>query len=226
MARLLSKKKTAPGKDRALFLLRNEKMMHCVSSRDSMTREYWGRVGGLLIEEPTVVPRSSGQGRRFVDALIVPNRETARIELPMFDPSLLRGEEVIVVQTKRSRLGAYLAGQAIFSSRLVENWLPGTAGAFRRTRLSERPGDGAARRGARSRNRHARRVRVTGRKQVAGAQAPGALLEVGRRHPDRAVLASSGRGRLRLSRGGDHPARRREPEGGTQKRRSHSKANG
>jgi hypothetical protein len=43
-----------------------------------MTREYWGRVGGLLIEEPTVVPRSSGQGRRFVDALIVPNRETAR----------------------------------------------------------------------------------------------------------------------------------------------------
>ena len=53
-----------------------------------------------------------------------PNRDTARIEQSPFDPSLLRGEEVIVVQTKRSRLGSYLAGQAIFSPRLVESWLP------------------------------------------------------------------------------------------------------
>jgi hypothetical protein len=36
-----------------------------------MTRRYWERVGGTLLEEYPVVPRSRGIGRRVVDAVII-----------------------------------------------------------------------------------------------------------------------------------------------------------
>jgi hypothetical protein len=37
---------------------------------------------------------------------------------------LVRDKDVIVVQTKCSRLGTYLGGQAVFSPGLVRDWLP------------------------------------------------------------------------------------------------------
>jgi hypothetical protein len=95
-----------------------------------MTLAYWKEVGGLLVEELEVVPARRGvQGRRCVDALILPNRPRGRIQKPRgaFTAAMVRGEDVVVVQTKRHRLGTYLLGQAAFSRLLVERLLrPGS----------------------------------------------------------------------------------------------------
>jgi hypothetical protein len=77
---------------------------------------YWNEVGGTLCEEYRVVSRSRTCAARWVDAIILPNRPKARIRGSQV---ALTGEDVIVVQAKASRLGMYLAGQAILSARLV-----------------------------------------------------------------------------------------------------------
>ena len=84
-----------------------------------MTRRYWERMGGTLLEEYLVVPRSRGVGRRVVDAVIIvggDHRIAFRAENVSLD-----GHDLIVVQTKASRLGMYLLGQALFSCLLVED---------------------------------------------------------------------------------------------------------
>ena len=84
-----------------------------------MTRRYWENVGGTLLEECLVVPRSPGVGRRVVDAVIIvggDHRIASRAENISLD-----GHDLIVVQTKASRLGMYLLGQALFSRLLVED---------------------------------------------------------------------------------------------------------
>ena len=83
-----------------------------------MTRRYWARVGGTLFEEYLVVPRGPGVGQRLIDAVIVVDgdrRIASRSERVSFD-----GHDLIVVQTKASRLGMYLLGQALFSRLLIE----------------------------------------------------------------------------------------------------------
>jgi hypothetical protein len=84
-----------------------------------MTRRYWKRVGGTLLEEYLVVPRGPGVGRRLVDAVIVLDGEN-RIASPGESVSL-DGRDLIVVQTKAYRLGMYLMGQALFSRVLIED---------------------------------------------------------------------------------------------------------
>jgi hypothetical protein len=84
-----------------------------------MTRRYWERVGGTLLEEYPVVLRSRGIGRRVVDAVIIvggDHRIASRAENVSLD-----GHDLIVVQTKASRLGMYLLGQALFSRLLIED---------------------------------------------------------------------------------------------------------
>lgn len=81
-----------------------------------ITRWYWGKIGGLLIEEFPVVKASPGQGPRYLDGLIVLGEPTARTTSRDFD---LKGRDVIVIQTKASRLGMYLMGQCLFSRDLV-----------------------------------------------------------------------------------------------------------
>lgn len=81
-----------------------------------LTRWYWEKVGGLLIEEYPVVKASALQGKRFLDGLIVLGEPTARTSSQEFD---LKGRDVIVVQTKAKRLGMYLMGQCLFSRDLV-----------------------------------------------------------------------------------------------------------
>ena len=56
------------------------------------------------------------QGKRHVDGLIVLGEPTSRTGPINFD---LQGRDVIVIQTKASRLGMYLMGQCLFSRDLV-----------------------------------------------------------------------------------------------------------
>ena len=83
-----------------------------------MTRRYWQRVGGTLIEEYLIVPRAPGVGRRLLDAVIILDGERRRIASPAKSVSL-DGHDLIVVQTKATRLGMYLMGQAFFSRELI-----------------------------------------------------------------------------------------------------------
>jgi hypothetical protein len=83
-----------------------------------MTRRYWERVGGTLLEEYIVVRRRPGVGQRVVDAVIIVDG-AHRIASPKESISL-DGHDLIVVQTKASRLGMYLMGQAFFSRELIK----------------------------------------------------------------------------------------------------------
>ena len=87
------------------------------------TRKYWESVGGLLIEEFMLVPKSKDgkQAQRLLDGLIVLGEEK-RIENAHSFP--LEGRDVIAVQTKANRLGMYLMGQAYFSRELLKSFNP------------------------------------------------------------------------------------------------------
>lgn len=84
-----------------------------------MTRRYWERVGGTLLEEYPVVSRGPGVGQRLIDAVIIVDGDH-RIASPEERVSL-DGHDLIVVQTKAYRLGMYLLGQALFSRVLIED---------------------------------------------------------------------------------------------------------
>ena len=84
-----------------------------------MTRRYCKRVGGILLEEYLVVPRSPGVRQRLIDAVIVLDGEY-RIASKGENVSL-DGHDLVVVQTKAYRLGMYLMGQALFSRMLIED---------------------------------------------------------------------------------------------------------
>ena len=81
------------------------------------TRMYWESVGGLLIEEFIAVSGTKHQGRRPVDGLIVLGEDKALSSNTTYD---IIGKDVIVIQTKQSRLGMYLLGQAYFSKILIQ----------------------------------------------------------------------------------------------------------
>jgi hypothetical protein len=81
-----------------------------------LTRWYWEKVGGLLIEEFPVVKASPNQAKRLLDGLIVLGEPTSRTSSREFD---LTDRDVIVIQAKAKRLGMYLMGQCLFSRDLV-----------------------------------------------------------------------------------------------------------
>ena len=81
------------------------------------TRMYWESIGGLLIEEFIAVSGTKHQGRRPVDGLIVLGEDKALSSDTTYD---IAGKDVIVIQTKQSRLGMYLLGQAYFSKVLIQ----------------------------------------------------------------------------------------------------------
>jgi len=74
-----------------------------------MTRRYWERVGGTLLEEYLVVPRGPGIGQRLIDAVIIVDGDH-RIAGSRLEQSRvsLDGHDLIIVQTKADRLGMYL----------------------------------------------------------------------------------------------------------------------
>ena len=91
-----------------------------MSKRETpMTRRYWERVRGTLLEEYLIVPSSLGVGRRMIDAVIIEDgdhRIASRGKTVSLD-----GHDIVVVQTKASRLGMYLLGQAFFSRELIKD---------------------------------------------------------------------------------------------------------
>jgi hypothetical protein len=85
-----------------------------------MTVWYWEQVGGALIEEFMATPKQEGQGRRLLDGLIVLGEPKQR--LPVGSRFNIEGRDVIVIQTKNSRLGMYLMGQTLFSAQLIKRF--------------------------------------------------------------------------------------------------------
>jgi hypothetical protein len=83
-----------------------------------MTIEYAKTVPGTFILEFPVVKASKGVGTRKVDALIVKNGTFGQASPK--DKVDIDGQDVIVVQTKASRLGMSVMGQAVFSIELVK----------------------------------------------------------------------------------------------------------
>lgn len=92
-----------------------------MSKRETpMTRRYWERVRGTLLEEYLAVQRHPGVGQRLIDAIIVEDcdhRVASRAEHASFN---LSGHDIVVVQTKAARLGMYLLGQSFFSRELIK----------------------------------------------------------------------------------------------------------
>lgn len=87
-----------------------------------LTRWYWSQVGGTLVEEFLLTPRSATSSPRWVDGLILPDgpRRIADAKDVNVD-----GQEVIVVQTKKGRLRMTLMGQVVFSQKLMyRNYKP------------------------------------------------------------------------------------------------------
>jgi hypothetical protein len=90
-----------------------------------MTRRYWEQVGGTLIEEfPAVRAKRGEQAGRWIDGVILldgPREVVAGRTLQRGEEAeVVRGQRVVVVQTKAKRLCMYLSGQVILSKRLLE----------------------------------------------------------------------------------------------------------
>jgi len=91
-----------------------------------MTRWYWEQRGGTLVEEFRAVRRSVTCGQRLLDGLIIldgPNRLVPPGSSD-FNPDQIRDKDIVVVQTKNSRLGMYLMGQTVFSAELMRRFRP------------------------------------------------------------------------------------------------------
>ena len=91
-----------------------------------MTRWYWEQRGGTLVEEFRAVRRSATRGQRLIDGVIIldgPNRLVPPGSSD-FNPDQIRGKDIVVVQTKNSRLGMYLMGQTVFSAELMRPFGP------------------------------------------------------------------------------------------------------
>jgi len=90
-----------------------------MSKRETpMTEGFWlVHANGAYIPEYCLVRRGVDCGARLADAVILPDEPHRRATTRDY-PDLI-GRNVIVVQTKASRMGMYLMGQAVFSARLV-----------------------------------------------------------------------------------------------------------
>lgn len=85
------------------------------------TRQYWNNIGGLLIEEFVAIRGSKENGSRVIDGLIVLGEPKGIHTGKFFN---IEGKDVIIIQTKASRIGMYLLGQAFFSKFLVAKHNP------------------------------------------------------------------------------------------------------
>jgi hypothetical protein len=85
------------------------------------TRKYWEKVGGLLIEEFVAVKKGSKNGVRLIDGVIVLNEPTKIHDSHFYN---IDDKDIICIQTKESRLGMYLMGQAFFSVELLKAFNP------------------------------------------------------------------------------------------------------
>lgn len=87
-----------------------------------LTRKYWRKIGGTLIEEFPIVKYSKTAAPRWIDGVIIRGGE--RRIAKRTETDLVKGKDVIIVQTKDGRLGMYLMGQAVFSEELMKRFNP------------------------------------------------------------------------------------------------------
>lgn len=80
-----------------------------------LTRRFWNGRGTLVLEF-LAVSTGPGRGKRLIDGVILPDGPDEEAHWRQVD---LRGRDVVCVQTKKSRLGMYLLGQALFSKELL-----------------------------------------------------------------------------------------------------------
>ena len=78
-------------------------------------------MGGTLIEEFPAVCRTDTNGPRLIDGIIVLDGANRIAKASEID---ICGKDIIVVQTKASRLNIYLIGQVIFSKELMKPFKP------------------------------------------------------------------------------------------------------
>lgn len=83
--------------------------------------KYWDTVGGTIVYEFCMVQRSVANAPRYLDALILPKRET---RVASASEIQIEGQNIILIQAKYSRLGMYLMGQALFSVELMRKFKP------------------------------------------------------------------------------------------------------
>ena len=84
-----------------------------------ITRAYWNKIGGTLVEEFPIVNKNENSARRIIDGLIIidgPKRIAKAKEVS------IKNKDVVCIQTKASRLGIYLMGQALFSKLILERY--------------------------------------------------------------------------------------------------------
>lgn len=86
-----------------------------------MTRWYWQQVKGTLIEEFLVVNGSGTCGKRLLDGVIIQGGE---FTVARQSEISVEGKDLIIIQTKASRLGMYLMGQTLFSMELMKRFKP------------------------------------------------------------------------------------------------------
>jgi hypothetical protein len=87
-----------------------------------MTQWYWKQVGGTLIEEFPAVKGTETCGQRLIDGVIL--LDDGPPKTAHWRDVNLEGQDIIVVQTKRGRLGMYLMGQVFFSAELMKRFRP------------------------------------------------------------------------------------------------------
>lgn len=68
---------------------------------------------GFLMEEYLALPQGKTNGKRLMDGVIV-------FRKPFVKRKLIKGERVVIIQSKNRRLGMGLIGQVIVSRDLVE----------------------------------------------------------------------------------------------------------
>lgn len=86
-----------------------------------VTRWYWGQRRGTLIEEFLAVSRSSVQSQRLLDGVVVLGEEH---RIARMNEVSIEGKDVLIIQTKRGRLGMSLMGQTLFSMELIRPFGP------------------------------------------------------------------------------------------------------
>lgn len=86
-----------------------------------MTRWYWKQVGGTLVEEFPAVKRGPTWSSRWLDGIIIKDGKN-RIAKP--SEVVIKGKDIIIIQTKNKRLGMILLGQALFSIGLMREHRP------------------------------------------------------------------------------------------------------
>ena len=93
-----------------------------MSKRETpLTRRYWREIGGTLIEEFPSVRRSLNQGRRLLDGVVILDAPHLIVNHREVE---IENQDIVVLQTKASRLGMYLLGQALFSRHLMMPFRP------------------------------------------------------------------------------------------------------